>query len=197
MGKNKILILIGTIIISVCVFICVFNYLNTNEIINKEEQSVQKIIDDYTEEKIEKKQEEAKEEIKNEKYDYIGVLEIPKINLKRGLVDINSKYNDVAYNVEIINGSSMPNVENGNLILAAHSGNIRISFFKDLDNLINEDEVYIYYQNKKYVYQVVNKYEIEKTGYANIIRNKSKNTLTLITCKTGTNNQIVIICELR
>ena len=56
MGKNKILILIGTIIISVCVFICVFNYLNTNEIINKEEQSVQKIIDDYTEEKIEKKQ---------------------------------------------------------------------------------------------------------------------------------------------
>ena len=39
-------------------------------------------------------------------------------------------------------------------------------------------------------------YDIEKTGTANIIRNKEKTTLTLITCRHNTNKQIVVICEL-
>ena len=29
------------------------------------------------------------------KYDYIGILEIPKINLKRGFLDLNSRYNNI------------------------------------------------------------------------------------------------------
>lgn len=34
-------------------------------------------------------------------YNYIAILEIPSINLKRGLVDPNSKYNNVNYNIQI------------------------------------------------------------------------------------------------
>ena len=39
-------------------------------------------------------------------------------------------------------------------------------------------------------------YDIEKTGKAEIIKNKNTTTLTLITCRHNTNKQIVIICEL-
>ena len=39
-------------------------------------------------------------------------------------------------------------------------------------------------------------YLIDKTGTAEIIRNKNKSTLTLITCKHNTNKQIIVIAEL-
>ena len=48
---------------------------------------------------------------------YLGVLEIPRISLKRGFYDVDSKYNDIQYNVSVVRGSTMPDVEKGNLIL--------------------------------------------------------------------------------
>ena len=48
---------------------------------------------------------------------YAGVLEIPKIGLKRGFYNTDSKYNSIEYNVSVVAGSSMPNVANGNLML--------------------------------------------------------------------------------
>ena len=81
-------------------------------------------------------------------------------------------------------------------MVAGHSGNGRISYFRNLNKLTQDDEVSIFYQGKEYKYKVVNMYDIEKTGTANIIRNKEKTTLTLITCRHNTNKQIVVICEL-
>ena len=54
---------------------------------------------------------------------YIGYLEVPDVKIKRGFVSPKSKYNTVGYNVTIIKGSEMPDVKNGNFILAAHRGN--------------------------------------------------------------------------
>ena len=53
---------------------------------------------------------------------YLGVLEIPKIGLKRGFYNVGSKYNSIEYNVTMVEGSTLPDVPNGNLILMAHSG---------------------------------------------------------------------------
>ncbi|WP_299996015.1 sortase [uncultured Clostridium sp.] len=140
---------------------------------------------------------QVKEEVKEQvKIEYIAVLKIPKINLERGLVNPNSYLNNVNYNVEIVKGSSMPDQENGNVILAGHSGSARISYFKKLDNLSLGDMVYIDYNSKLYSYKVVDIYDIDKTGKAEIIRDKNKSTLTLITCRHNTKRQIVIICEL-
>ena len=41
---------------------------------------------------------------------YLGVLEIPKIGLKRGFYNIGSKYNDIQYNVTMVQGSTLPDV---------------------------------------------------------------------------------------
>lgn len=128
---------------------------------------------------------------------YIAVLEIPKISLKRGLYAIDSNKNNVKYNVEILQNSDMPDVVNGNFVLAGHSGSGYTAFFRELDKLKANDYTYVYYNKEKYTYKVVKIYEIEKTGTATITRSKDKSVLTMITCSnTDDNKQIVIISEL-
>lgn len=128
---------------------------------------------------------------------YIAVLEIPKISFKRGLYAIDSDKNNVNYNVEILQNSDMPDVENGNFVLAGHSGSGYTAFFNKLDKLVVGDESYVYYNKEKYKYKITKIYEIEKTGTATITRNKDKNVLTMVTCsQTKDDKQIVIISEL-
>ena len=81
----------------------------------------------------------------------------------------------------------------GNLILAAHSGTSAIAYFKHLDQVSINDEVYVYYKDKKYNYIIKKIYDVDKTGFVKINRDKNKQTLTLITCKKNTNKQTVFI----
>ena len=128
---------------------------------------------------------------------YAGVLEIPKIGLKRGFYNTNSKYNSIEYNVSVVAGSSMPDVANGNLMLMAHSGDAYISFFAYLYRLNVGDSAYVTYQGNKYQYKIVNIYTVPKTGKVAIYRNYNKTTLTLITCtKNDDTTQTLYIAEL-
>ena len=127
---------------------------------------------------------------------YLGILEIKSIKLKKGFYDINSKLNDVDKNIEVIESSLMPNIKNSNLILASHSGNSDISYFKNLDKLKLGDIASVYYHKNKYDYKLVNYYEVIKSGKVQIIKNNDVNNLTLITCKKNSDKQIVYIFEL-
>lgn len=120
------------------------------------------------------------------------ILEIPKINLHQEFYPNDKEKNNVDRGIQVIEKSIMPN-KKGNLILAAHSGSSDIAYFKNLDKLNINDKTYIYYQNKKYKYIITNIYDVEKTGYVDIKRNKDKQTLTLITCKKNTNKQTIYI----
>lgn len=139
------------------------------------------------------------EVIQEEKQDdyYIGFLEIPNINLKRGFVSPNSPDNDVSKNVMIVESSNMPDVNKGNFILAAHSGNSYVSYFKDLYLLNKGDYAYVTYQGVKYVYKITNIYLQAKTGQIGIYRNNEKTTLTLVTCtKDDEEHQTIYILDL-
>ena len=128
---------------------------------------------------------------------YLGVLEIPKVGLKRGFYNLDSKYNDIQYNVTLVEGSNMPDVVNGNLILMAHSGDAAISYFAYLYILKIGDKAYVTYNGNKYTYQIVNIYDVPKTGRVKIVRSYDKTTLTLITCtKNNDKSQTVYILEL-
>ncbi len=128
---------------------------------------------------------------------YFGYLQIPKINLNQGLVPLNSKNNNVNKNIQTIYPSDMPDVENGNLILAAHSGTSRISYFKNLYKLSTNDKFYILYNSQKYTYNIVNIYTVPKNGQVEIKRDLSKTVATLITCtKNDDTTQTVYIGEL-
>ena len=130
------------------------------------------------------------------KEEYLGILEIKKIKLKKGFYKLNSNLNNVDKNITIVSSSDMPNVNKGNLILASHSGNSSVSYFRYLDKLDMEDIASIYYLGKKYDYKLINYYDFDKNGSVQIIKNNDINTLTLITCKKNTDKQTVFIFEL-
>ena len=128
---------------------------------------------------------------------YLGVLTIPKIGLKRGFFGLDSRYNDIKYNVTLLEGSNMPDVDCGNLMLVAHSGTAYISFFNTLYKLGVGDDAYVKYRGKDYHYKITNIYNVEKTGKVEIIRNYNKTVLTMITCtKDDDFHQTVYIAEL-
>ena len=128
---------------------------------------------------------------------YIGYLENPKIGLYRGFVDMDSVANNVQINLQIIKPSNYPDVEKGNFILAAHSGNGYNAYFKDLYKLSNDDNAYVYYNNKKYTYKITNIYTQAKVGRLSVYRKKDTTSLTLITCtKDDESTQTVYVLDL-
>ncbi len=121
-----------------------------------------------------------------------GLLEIPKINLHQALPNKeDSTLNNVNKNIYVVKESIFPSdSKNSHIILAAHAGFGKIAIFKRLPELKINDTINFYYQNKKYVYQVTEFYEIEKTGIMTF-KASSENDITLITCLQKTNKQII------
>ena len=195
--RNKSwLIIIGSLIFLIGLVFVSYDYLSNKNADKQDEELLEEFYSNEEENiestEIPQEKEEVKEQVK---INYIAVLKIPKINLERGLVDPNSYLNNVKYNLQWIDGTSMPDEENGNVIIAGHSGSARISYFRKLDKLVIGDDIFLVYKNTEYKYKVVDIYDIEKTGKAEIIKNKNTTTITLITCRHGTNKQIVVIAE--
>ena len=199
--RKSWLIVIGSLIILLGMFDISLMFIKPAV---KQEQEENALKDFYIkeEQKVDKVDKTTSEEMKEVskskvKYDYVAVLKIPKINLEKGLVAKDSKYNNINYGVEILKESDSPDVVNGNVILAAHSGTANISYFRNLDKINVGDEAIIYYQGKTYKYVFSKIYDIEKTGKAVIKRDNNTSTLTLVTCRHNTNKQIVLIANLQ
>lgn len=197
--KDNIFTIIGIILILISISIFVYDkYMDNQKVLENVElvEDFFEIEDSSIKEEIVEeeviKEEEDKKTSSSPTYNYIAVLEIPSIKLKRGLVDYKSKYNNVKYNIQIIEHSEMPDVEKSNLILAGHNGTSNVSFFNDLDKLKEDSLVYVYYNNIKYIYKINNNYEVKKDGSVEIIRNRNKNTITLITCKKDSNDKQLV-----
>lgn len=120
------------------------------------------------------------------------ILEIKKINLKKPIY-LNDSLNKVENNVMILPNSDLPNIENGNLNLAAHSGSSIVAYFDKLDQLIKGDIINITYQNKTYDYSITQIFTIDKSPNVTYYKIKDFTTLMLITCdKTDKNKRLLI-----
>lgn len=125
---------------------------------------------------------------------YDIVIEIPQINLKKGIYKKNDSRNNIDKNITIHNDSDYPNQDFSNLILMAHSGSGDNAFFKDVTKLNNDSLIKIYYHDKKYTYKIEDNYEVDKNGKARIIRNENRKSITLITCsQSDKTKQLVYI----
>lgn len=199
--KKSWLIVIGSLVIILGISIVSLDTIMPLLKEKEEDKALEQfyIKEEKKEDKIDKiTSEEVKEESKlNNKIEYVAVLKIPKINLEKGIVGRNSKYNSIDYGIAVLKESDSPDVINGNVILAAHSGTANISYIRNLDKINVGDEATIYYSGKTYNYKFVKIYDIEKTGKANIKRDSNTSTLTLITCRHNTNKQIVLIGNLQ
>ena len=152
----------------------------------KEEKAVEEFfVTSYSKEK--------KDIVKNSdnKNEYIAVLEIPSISLKRGLVNPKSKYNNVDYNIEILKNS----LDQDTIFLAAHSGNEHVSFFKNLYKVNISDEVNLYRSGIKYKYTVDEIFEQKKDGSI-VLANSKEKRLILTTCSKNSGKQLIVICKL-
>lgn len=148
------------------------------------------------------KREEANNEEKttitnsrDEKNEYIAILEIPKINFKRGLYKQDSPESELSKNIIFLDSSDMPDKDNSRVIIIGHSGAPSNAYFKNLYKLSLKDTLSLYYNNIKYSYKVTDIYEIKKTGTLALESNKESKTLTLVTCK-GLDKQLVIVSTL-
>lgn len=194
MKKISILLIICGTIILVSIFKCSYfkNEEDTkymNEYIENTSYKVDEIIDDV-----------PKKEESNIKKDvgihYTAILEIPKINLKSGVVDNTKNFYSINYAISVDNSSNYPN-ENGNFILYAHSGRNYNAYFTNLDKLVIGDNVFVYYNGIKYNYIIKEKKEIPKTGSAKVYRSKDDKYITLITCTENKDGyQIVLVGKL-
>ena len=167
--KRKIIILI---LISIGLFIPVISKYEKYVYIKEEQENIKKFLIDN-----------------NNTNTYLMVLNIPKINLNKGIYNIVDKNNNVSENIEILSSS---NLDNNTIILAAHSGTASNAYFNNLNKLSINDILYIYYNQKKYTYIIKDMYYIPKKGYLKIEKNIS-NTLILITCSTIYNDKQIII----
>ncbi len=201
----NVVAVIGALIITLGGFFLFYNYIESKKIMAydymvnvfyKENEKIteyeEEIEGEQSEEETEQKQQE---EVTN---DYIGYLHIPKINFSKGFLDVKAPDNDVEKNILVVDGSSYPDVDKGNLIIAGHSGTGWKAFFNDLYKLDVGDEAYIEYKNKKYTYKFTKIYKQEKVGTIAIYRNYKKTTLTLVTCTNNdSNSQTIYIAELQ
>ena len=194
--KRRKIVAISLIIISF--FIIVIHEVNENRNEKIEQQNVENYIEMTSEEIKDETTEETSESGQNQNkkiqssITYKAILEIPKISLKRGIVDATRNFNSINYAISADLKSNYPD-EMGNFILYAHSGNSGVGFFRNLDQLNLNDEIFVYYNGTKYIYNVINKYEILKTGTAKVINSKNDKYITLITCnKRRKGYQIVI-----
>ena len=125
----------------------------------------------------------------------IGVLHIPKINFKMGFYNYDSKKNNVDKNIALLN-NTLPDKDKGTMIIAAHSGNSYLGYFKNLDKLNINDMIEIYYQDKEYIYIIDNIYEEDKDGTITYNKNINENILILTTCSKNKDKQLIINSKL-
>ena len=180
-------ILFWLAIILIIIGVCSLNYSYYEDYKFQKEDKAE--IDSFFEEF-----DESKENNDNKKSQtYEAVIEIPDINLKTGIIKTNNNYTTMNRNVSIYSSSDMPDKEFGNFILFAHSGNSRVSYFKNI-HLLNKDNIItIYYHNKQYNYRVIQKYETLMND-SSVLKNDNNNKIiTLITCKKNNSKKRIIV----
>lgn len=197
--KNKrysLIIFLGIFLLLLGISYNIYNHCQQKKQDNVDNEKVEEFFEIKEEKDSDEEISVETPTVKEETDNYIGVLEIPKINLKKGIVDKTSASNNVNKNIYTLKATTLPDEQiNSHIILAGHSGNSYISFFRNLKKLDMKDKINFYYKGVKYIYEVSNRYEIEKTGTTDLkITNKSD--ITLITCISGTNKQVVYVGNL-
>ena len=150
-----------------CFILCSFDKIETKIIEQENQELVQNYFTNDLNATVQKEQ-------------YLGILEISKISLKRGFYSYSSDNNTVEKNIQVISQSCLPD-EPCDFILASHSGTSNISFFKHLHQLEENDTAFLYYNNQKYVYRLIDIKHVMKNGTIQIIR-VNKPRLILTTC---------------
>ena len=134
--------------------------------------------------------------ILNNSDDAIAELIISKINLKQKVYNVGNAKNSINKNVTILNKNGISDLNDGLLFLAAHSGNSKVSFFKNLHKLKVDDAIDLYYNGKNYHYYVVSTQEEQQSGFIHVTRDSLSKYLVLTTCSSKKGYQLTVVALL-
>ena len=192
--RNNVIVILSILLIMLSILIKINDIYSVKKEKQKDEKIVKEIINNDDINTVSKTVNTSEYSVKNTKgSNYIAVLEIPKIQLKKGLVMSTKNFKSINYAISIDKNSIMPD-KVGNFILYAHSGNSRIAYFRNIKKLNINDDINVFFDGKKYAYTIVKKYEVDKTGKLSIINDGISKYITLTTCsQENKGKQIVII----
>lgn len=168
-------------IILIIISLLYFSSLNKNENISN------KILNNYS---VYKLYSENSSIIEKSESDLFGIIEIPKIKI---YYPIFAHLSEDLLKISPCKFYGNTPDKNSNICIAGHNYNNSL-FFSKINNLKENDEIYIYDNSgNKYIYFVFNIYEVKDTDLSPIFdyNNKSKE-LTLITCNNLNNNRIIV-----
>lgn len=121
------------------------------------------------------------------------VLNVPSININLVVKKAYKDFNNLNKNLVYYERNNF----NDKIIIFGHSGMGYATFFNRLDELSENEEAYLYKDNKKAIYKVSDIYTISYKDI-DILKNDEKNTLLLITCdKKRKNLRLVVKLSLK
>lgn len=131
--------------------------------------------------------------IDKEDVDAIGIMVIPKINVKVLVVE-GTGDEVLKYYVGHFKDTALPG-EEGNFAVAGHRNYIYNEMFRDIGQLEENDDIIVRTKKGEYTYKVKEQKVIEPTDVE--VLNKTKNaTITLITCTPGGKKRLIVTGEL-
>lgn len=183
--KSKVWVFGGLLLITVSLFLFLSNVIEEK----KAQKNVEKVLQEY------QKWQSTKEDYSNEKEPtiikiedntYIGILEIPALNIS---LPVMNEWN--YEKLKISPGRYAGSILENNLIIAGHNYK---SHFGKLANLQKDDKIiFTDVEKNKYEYQVTEIIHIDETDQETMINGEWD--LTLFTCTLDGKKRLTIRCK--
>lgn len=181
---NTILIIL--IIIAVVILgVIGFNYYKSNQ----NDQELNNVVQQIENEFENKTSEEEKIKIEYKGFEVVGIIEIPKINIKYPIIN---KTNDTTMKYSITKFSGCEINQIGNFVVAGHN-NLNGTMFGKVKKLEIGDEIILTdLYNNSITYEIFDKYSVDPNDVS-ILESVQKDAkeVTLITCTNGHLNRLI------
>ena len=119
----------------------------------------------------------------------VGILEIPSIKLKQGVVEGVSD-SVLKYYLGHYNDTAKPG-QDGNCVIAGHRVSDYTDAFINLYKVKKDDEIIIKTEDKKYTYVVTDNFIVDP-DQVDVLDNTDGATITLITCTVGAKQRVIV-----
>lgn len=132
-------------------------------------------------------------EVDKEDINALGVMLIPKINVKV-LIEEGTDIETLKYYVGHFKDTAAPG-ENGNFAVAGHRNYVYNEMFRDVHKLDGGDEIIVRTKKGEFKYKITNSKVVEPTELSVLDQTKDA-TITLITCTNSGKQRYIITGEL-
>lgn len=184
-----LLMVVGITIICLASYTKYSAYTREKEARQRFEKQLANLDKDLPENTVKDKEIELNKEDENS----LGIMLIPKINVKVLIVE-GTEVETLKYYVGHFKDTVLPG-ENGNFAVAGHRNYIYNEMFRDLHMLDGGDEIIVRTKKDEFKYKVVNSKVVEPTEIS-VLNQTKEPTITLITCTNSGKQRYVITGKL-